>query len=139
MAECEAIRRKQGTCPPGHAVITGAGMLKARHVVHAVGPVWSGGDNNEDALLCSAYAVSLRLAAEHHAASVAFPSISTGAYGFPIARAARLAVTTVRDTLPKYPAIREIRFVTFSSRDHAAYADVLRTVRPPEALNGPGP
>jgi O-acetyl-ADP-ribose deacetylase (regulator of RNase III) len=139
LAECDAIRRERGVCPPGQAVLTGAGRLKARYVIHAVGPVWSGGHENEDALLCSAYAISLRLAAEHGAASVAFPSISTGAYGFPVERAARLAVGTVRDTLPLYPGIREVRFVTFSPRDYAVFAELFRTFGDSGANGQTGP
>jgi O-acetyl-ADP-ribose deacetylase (regulator of RNase III) len=90
-AEC----RRLGGCPTGSAKITRGYALKAKHVIHAVGPVWSGGDRDEDALLASCYRVSLRLAAEHGLRSIAFPAISTGIYGFPPGRAAGVAVATV--------------------------------------------
>ena len=89
--ECRAL----GGCPTGEARITGGHRLKARHVIHTVGPVWQGGDSDEDRLLASCYSSSLRLAAEHGLVTVAFPAISTGAYGFPADRAAAIAVETV--------------------------------------------
>lgn len=92
LAECRAL----GGCPTGQARITGGHNLPARHVIHAVGPVWQGGRADEDALLASAYRSSLGLAQTHGLVSVAFPAISTGIFGFPPARAARIAVATIR-------------------------------------------
>ncbi len=115
--------RKIGGCPTGSAVATGAGRLRARHVVHAVGPVWRGGGRNEASLLTSAYRRSLEVVRELGAQSVAFPSIATGAYGYPIADAARIALTTVRDFLAGDPAsgISLVRFVLFSDADLRVY------------------
>jgi O-acetyl-ADP-ribose deacetylase (regulator of RNase III) len=128
---CRAIRARQGGCPTGEAVITPAGLLPARHVIHAVGPVWAGGGRDEDGLLASAYRASLRLAARHGLRSLAFPSISTGAYGFPIERAAGIALATVRDALagPDHP-VEEVRFVLFSEADLGVYRLALRRLAP---------
>lgn len=128
LEECKAVRAKQGECPPGEAVITGGGKLKAHYVIHTVGPIWSGGKKNEDALLRHAYRNSLVLAKEHNIQSISFPSISTGAYRFPLERAARLALSTVRDFLKEHP-FREIRFVLFSERDFLTYKTVWEEVR----------
>jgi len=120
----EACRRIGG-CPTGEARLTGGFALRARHVIHTVGPVWSGRGRDEDALLGSAYRSSLALAAEAGAASLAFPAISTGVYGFPADRAARIAVRTVSDWLDARPhALEEIVFCCFSdaSADHHAAA-----------------
>ena len=126
MAEC----RQLGGCPVGQAVVTGAGKLKAKHVIHTVGPMWTGGDHNEDDLLRSAYQQSLRQAVEHMARTVAFPSISTGAYGFPIKRAARIAVQAVIDFLQTSKSIESVRFVLFTQDDldiyHQAMTDLIR-------------
>lgn len=120
LEECKAIRAKQGECPTGEAVITSGGKLKARYVIHTVGPIWSGGKKNEDALLRNAYRNSLALAKKHNIQSISFPSISTGAYRFPLERAARLALSTVRDFSKGHP-FREIRFVLFSEEDFLTY------------------
>lgn len=129
MAECDRIRAEQGGCPTGGAVITTAGRLKAKHVIHAVGPVWSGGQMNEDALLASAYRESMRLARANGLKSVAFPAISTGVYGFPKDRAARIALTTVLDEL-KTGGIDEVRHVLFSKPDHELYLALLDELLP---------
>ena len=94
LVEC----RKIGGCPTGEAKITGGHNLAARHVIHTVGPVWRGGHAGEDDLLASAYRNSLLLARKHDLASIAFPAISTGVYGFPADRAARIAVDTIRES-----------------------------------------
>jgi O-acetyl-ADP-ribose deacetylase (regulator of RNase III) len=99
LAECRGL----GGCPTGSAKITGGYALPAKHVIHAVGPVWRGGDNDEDALLASCYRVSLTLAAEQSLRSIAFPAISTGIYGFPADRAARIAVATVAAEITAAP------------------------------------
>ncbi len=122
LEECKKIVARQGRCPTGRAVITTAGNLPAKFVIHTVGPVWSGGPGapgqREDALLADAYRNSLALAAENHVRTIAFPSISTGAYRFPIDRAARIALQT---TAAAQSDFDEIRFVLFSSADLAVY------------------
>jgi O-acetyl-ADP-ribose deacetylase len=116
LAEC----RKLGRCPPGDARITAGHDLPAKHVIHGVGPVWQGGHAGEDAVLASVYRKSLQLAQEAGVTSVAFPSISTGIYGFPIARAAPIAIRTVRDFLEKATALK-VLFCCFSEADAAVY------------------
>jgi O-acetyl-ADP-ribose deacetylase (regulator of RNase III) len=119
--ECRTIRQTQGPLPPGEAVITTGGRLKARYVIHTVGPVWRGGTANEDAVLANAYRASLRVAVEKGVRTIAFPSISTGAYGFPIDRASRIALDTIRNALAEGAALSEVRIVVFSRDDEAAY------------------
>jgi O-acetyl-ADP-ribose deacetylase (regulator of RNase III) len=125
--ECARLRAERGGCPTGSAVMTGAGHLPARHVIHAVGPIWQGGGEDEAELLASAYRASLMLAAEHEINTIAFPSISTGVYGYPAAKAARVALQTVADVLRKTP-LAEVRFVLFSAADFQAYAAALREI-----------
>ncbi len=126
VAECRSI----GGCLTGQAVRTGAGDLPAEHVIHAVGPRWSGGDRGEAELLASAYRVSVDIAAEHGAKSVAFPSISTGVYGFPIEPAAQIALRTVRDAAPAH-GFDEVRFVLFSQADLRVYERALEALDVP--------
>ncbi|MDF2628808.1 MAG: O-acetyl-ADP-ribose deacetylase [Symbiobacteriaceae bacterium] len=130
LEECLAIRHRLGCCPTGEAVITTAGRLPARYVVHTVGPVWQGGRSGESELLRAAYWNSLTLAAEYGAATIAFPSISTGAYGYPIEKAAPIALGAARDFAQEYPSFREIRFVLFSERDLSAYRQALGALLP---------
>jgi O-acetyl-ADP-ribose deacetylase (regulator of RNase III) len=125
LEECRAIRARQGGCPTGQAVITRAGQLRARHVVHAVGPVWNGGGQREPELLASAYRTSLALAAEYGARTIAFPSISTGIYGYPVELAAPVALGEARDYALAHDAFREIRFILFSADTLAAFAAAL--------------
>jgi O-acetyl-ADP-ribose deacetylase (regulator of RNase III) len=120
LAEC----RELGGCPTGEAKITRGGRLPARHVVHAVGPVYRDGRHGEPELLASAYRRSLEVARENGLTSLAFPSISTGAYRYPIDQAARIALSTVRDFLSLNPQIGLVRFVLFSDADLAAYRAV---------------
>jgi O-acetyl-ADP-ribose deacetylase (regulator of RNase III) len=122
--------RKLGGCPTGEARITSGGRLKARHVIHAVGPVYRDGRRGEAALLAGAYRSSLELAAAHGLRSVSFPAISTGAYGYPMAEAARIALTTVLDSLREHPQIEVARFVLFGEAAYAAFAGVLRELAP---------
>lgn len=125
--ECRRIREERGGCPTGQAVITSGGNLKARYVIHTVGPVWSGGAKGEDELLASAYRSSLDLAREYGIKTLSFPSISTGAYRFPVERAARIALGTVTSYLKEYPGtFEEVRFVLFSPPILEAYERVLR-------------
>jgi len=121
MEECRAI----GGCPTGSAVITSGGRLKARHVIHAVGPVYRGGGHGEAELLAGAYKRSLELATENGLKSIAFPSISTGAYGYPVEEASRIALGTVMDFLKKHSGIELVRFVLFSEKDFNAYRTAL--------------
>lgn len=125
LEECRAVVARIGSCPAGQAVVTGGGRLRARHVIHAVGPVWRGGERDEDRLLCEAYRSSLSLALTVGARSVAFPSISTGAYGFPAERAAQIALDAVRAFALEHGRPDEVRFVTFGPGDHRIYARLL--------------
>jgi O-acetyl-ADP-ribose deacetylase (regulator of RNase III) len=127
LEECRAIRAKQGECSPGQAVITSGGRLKARFVIHTVGPVWYGGSQGEEQNLGSAYESSLRLALENGIKTIAFPSISTGAYGFPIERASRIALRTVSEFVRNQPGVlEEVRFVVFSERDKREYEEAMK-------------
>ena len=125
LEECRQIISRQGRLPTGQAVITTAGRMKARHVIHTVGPIWHGGASREAELLSSAYRESLKLAAANNLASIAFPSISTGAYGYPVDEAARLAIKTVASFLTKTSSIKEVVFVLFDDHTYAAYAAAL--------------
>lgn len=115
--------RKFNGCKTGEAVITAGYNLPAKHVIHTPGPVWKGGDRNEPELLKSCYINSLKLAEENKLESIAFPSISTGVYGFPIDKASKIAVETVRNWNGNFPA--KIIFVTFSASDYAVYQSVI--------------
>jgi O-acetyl-ADP-ribose deacetylase (regulator of RNase III) len=123
LAECRAI----GGCPTGSARITGAYRLPARHVIHAVGPRWKGGGRGEAEKLAGCYRESLRLAAEHGCASIAFPAISCGVYRYPPEAAAAIAVQTTAAFLEQEPLIRRVVFVCFSDAMAAAYAAALRS------------
>jgi O-acetyl-ADP-ribose deacetylase (regulator of RNase III) len=120
--------RRLGGCPTGDARLTGAGNLKARYVIHAVGPVYRGGAHGEAELLAGAYRRSLQLGAQHGVRSVAFPSISTGAYGYPIAEAARIALATVIETVSALSDVSLVRFVLFSASDLAVYREALAEI-----------
>jgi O-acetyl-ADP-ribose deacetylase len=122
MAEC----RKIGGCPIGQAVITTGGNLKAKQVIHTVGPVYQGGTNGEAELLRSAYLSSLRLAAAKGLKSIAFPAISTGVYSYPLAEAARIALKTAVDYLREQSDIDLIRFVLFDRRTYDVFAAELK-------------
>jgi O-acetyl-ADP-ribose deacetylase (regulator of RNase III) len=128
LEECKKIVARQGRLPTGQAVITTAGNMKARHVIHTVGPIWHGGSQGEAELLTSAYRESLKLAAANKLSSVSFPSISTGAYGYPVAAAARIALQTVVSFLSEATSIKEVVFVLFDSRTLEAYASALKEI-----------
>ena len=125
MAECSAIRAKQGGCPTGQAVITTGGNLPAKHVIHTVGPIWRGGTAGEAELLASCYRESLRLAVEHSIKTIAFPSISTGVYGYPVAQAAVVALNAVKQFLEAHDGLDEVRFVLFDDATYGAYENAL--------------
>lgn len=121
LAECRRIREHQGPLPAGQAVLTTAGHLPCRHVIHTVGPIWHGGTQHEADTLASCYRTSLALAGTHGLTSVAFPSISTGVYGYPVDAAARVAVRAVREALQERTSVTLVRFVLFSAADLATY------------------
>jgi O-acetyl-ADP-ribose deacetylase (regulator of RNase III) len=125
--------RKIGGCPTGSAAATGAGKLSAKHVIHAVGPIWHGGDENEEGLLGSAYRRSLEIARDLGDRTIAFPSISTGAYGYPIGPAAHVAITAVREFLQGNPGVcDQVRFVL------SPIPTSLSTVPPPKSVDDTG-
>ena len=119
--ECRLL----GGCKTGQAKITKGYRLQARHIIHTVGPVGRGGTNGEPELLASCYRASIELAAENGAAALAFPSISTGIFGYPIEVAATLAVSTVREAVEQFPGIEEVIFCCFSQADLAVYEGVI--------------
>jgi len=122
LAECRTL----GGCPTGQAKITHGYNLPARYVIHTVGPVWHGGNHGEDELLAQCYNNSLALAVAHDLQSIAFPAISTGVYGFPFDRAARIALRTMADFLAQDDTLQRVIAVCYSSRDYAEYLAVQR-------------
>jgi O-acetyl-ADP-ribose deacetylase (regulator of RNase III) len=120
----DACRRLDG-CQTGDAKLTPGYRLPARFVIHTVGPVWHGGDRGEAALLASCYRRAIEVAAENNLHTLAFPGISTGVYGYPIALAAPIAVTTVRGAAQAFPAIREVIFCCHSAADLTVYQTLL--------------
>lgn len=127
--ECNEIRARQSGCPTGQAVITTGGNLSAQYIIHTVGPVWQGGKAGEAALLASCYRESLQLAAENRVKSIAFPSISTGVYGYPTEKAATVALETIRDLADSDIIIPElIQFVLFDDATYGCYSDALSTL-----------
>jgi len=127
LAECRAL----GGARPGQAKITGGHRLRARHVIHAVGPVWRGGGAGEAELLSSCYRESLRLAGELGLADIAFPAISTGAYGYPLQPAARIALAEGQAGLSRWPGLARIVYCCFSGPDRGVYLQVARELLAP--------
>jgi len=121
LQECHQL----GGCPTGDAKLTRGYRLPARYVIHTVGPVWHGGTHGEAELLASCYRRSIELAAANGAATIAFPGISTGVYGYPVEQAAEVAVAAVRAAVQEFPAIREVVFCCFSAGDLAIYQEHL--------------
>jgi O-acetyl-ADP-ribose deacetylase (regulator of RNase III) len=125
LEECRAIRARRGPLPPGQAVATTAGALPARRVIHTVGPIWHGGGAGEAETLASCYRTSLALADEEGLVSVAFPSISTGAFGYPIEEAAPVALGAIADFLRAARSVRLVRCVLFAPADLEVYRRAL--------------
>jgi O-acetyl-ADP-ribose deacetylase (regulator of RNase III) len=125
LAECRTL----GGCKTGDAKLTRGYRLPARFVIHTVGPVWHGGTHGEPELLASCYRRSIEVAADNGIRRLAFPGISTGVYGYPVERAAPIAVATVRSTLPIFPDIEEVIFCCHSAADLAIYQSLLETSR----------
>ncbi len=123
LEECKQIRAKQGGCNTGEAVITNAGKLPAKKVIHTVGPVWNNGNANEDKKLESCYNESLKLAEENNLTVVAFPNISTGVYRFPKERAAQIAIKTVKAW--KEEKIKKVIFVCFDEENYSLYKEIM--------------
>jgi len=129
LEECKKIVARQGRLPTGQAVITTGGNLKAKYVIHTVGPVWHGGGRGEAELLESAYRESLKLAAENKLTSISFPSISTGAYGYPIEEASRITLKAVISFLKgSVTSIKEVVFVLFGSQAFDVYASAFQEI-----------
>ena len=122
--------RRLGGCPTGEARITGGYALPARHVIHTVGPVWRGGAHREDGLLESCYRESLRLASEHGVRTIAFPAISTGVYGFPVPRAARIAVRAVAAGLVEHPSLVRVVLCCIGAESREAHRHALEDAFP---------
>ena len=117
--------KKLGGCPTGEARISPGFNLPAKHVISTVGPVWNGGNRNEDELLANCYRNSLRIAFENNIKTLAFPSISTGVYRFPVERASKIAVKEVKDFLDKNPSIEKVIFVCFDDKTYDVYKNIL--------------
>ncbi len=128
LEDCKKIRAARGSLPPGQAVITTAGRLPCRRVIHTVGPVWQGGTRGEAETLARCYTESLALAAAHGLTSIAFPSISTGAYGYPVEEAAGVALRAVRAALDAGSPVTLVRLVLFSTADLSTYERALDTL-----------
>ncbi|PZR28600.1 MAG: O-acetyl-ADP-ribose deacetylase [Citrobacter freundii] len=126
LEECRKIVAKQGSCKTGEAVITSAGKLPSKYVIHTVGPVWNGGKNDEAAKLASCYRNSLSLALRHDVESIAFPNISTGIYHYPKYEAASLAIQTVKEWLDEAKATIAAHFVCFDEENYQLYQDLLK-------------
>lgn len=124
LSECRTLNG----CRTGEAKITKGYRLPARFVIHTVGPVWRGGNADEDHLLENCYHNSLRLAVEHDIQTIAFPSISTGVYGFPIERASRIALKTVKAFLEQHESLQKVVFVCFGQHDYQVYQQAFQEV-----------
>jgi len=130
LEECKKIRKTDWPegLPTGKAVITSGGKLKAQYVIHTVGPIWRGGNRDEPRLLSDAYRNSLELAVSRELKTIAFPSISTGAYGYPVEKASRIALKTVKSFLEEKDGLEEVRFVLFSNSDLETYRDAIKEI-----------
>ena len=128
LEECKRIIAKIGHLPAGKAVLTTGGRLPARYVIHTVGPIYQVGNRDEAETLASCYRESIRIADDHAIASVSFPSISTGAYGYPIDEAAAIAVKAVAESLPETTHVKLVRFVLFSVSDCRVYVHAAKKI-----------
>src|SRR4030095_10581961 len=126
LEECRKIITKQGSCKTGEAVITTAGNLPAKFVIHTVGPVWNNGKKNEAVLLAACYQNSLKLAIKHNLSSIAFPNISTGVYGYPKNEAAKIAINTVKEFLNQSDLITKVYFVCFDEENYQLYDSIIQ-------------
>ena len=133
LEECRQIKTMEGPCAPGNAVITSGGNLKAKYIIHTVGPIWRDGTTNESQTLRNAYQNSLQLAVDNELTTIAFPSISTGAYGYPLAEASEVAISAVQQfltNLDENAGLEQVRFVLFDSFALAAYKATLSELEP---------
>lgn len=130
LEECKRIRATEwpNGLPTGKAVITSGGNLKAKHVIHTVGPVWRGGNHGEQELLAEAYCNSLQLAVSKQLKTIAFPSISTGAYGYPVRKASRIAMETVKNFLERMGKLEKVVFALFSVHDLEIYNEAAKEI-----------
>ncbi len=128
LEECKRIVAKIGNLPPGKAVLTTGGRLPAKYVIHTVGPIYRGGTRGEPKTLASCYRESIRLADDHAIQSVAFPSISTGAYGYPVQDAAAIAIRAVIEALPETTQVKQVRFILFDIADCKTYIRVAEKI-----------
>jgi O-acetyl-ADP-ribose deacetylase len=126
LAECKKVVDRQGRCKTGESVITSAGNLPAKYVIHTVGPVWNGGDDNEREKLANCYLNSLQLAVEHGCKTIAFPNISTGVYRFPKEEAARISIESIESFLAKDMSIEMVIIVCFDEENYGYVLDALR-------------
>jgi len=129
LEDCRKIVARQGGCATGEAVITTAGKLSAKHVIHTVGPVWNGGHKKEAEKLAACYRNSLQLAADNQLNTIAFPNISTGIYRFPKDVAARIAVNTIRDFLAEHEGVREVMLVCFDEENLSCTKEALQQLQ----------
>jgi O-acetyl-ADP-ribose deacetylase len=129
LADCKKIRAQRGLLPPGQAVSTPGAGLKAKYVIHTVGPVWQGGEFNEPQILESCYSHSMEEAIRLGCVSVSFPSVSTGAFGYPLREAAQIALRTIAEALCQPSRISLVRFVLFDQRSYSAYAQASQEVK----------
>ncbi|MTI29822.1 O-acetyl-ADP-ribose deacetylase, partial [Xanthovirga aplysinae] len=123
LEECKIIKAQKGGCETGEAVITTAGNLPARFVIHTVGPIWKGGSQGEGQLLANAYRNSMELAVKKQLKSIAFPNISTGVYGFPKDQAAEIAIKTINNFLLNEKAIEKVVFICFDQENFNLYSN----------------
>lgn len=128
LEECMKIREKQGGCDTGEAVITTGGNLPAKYVIHTVGPIWGGGNHKEPELLANCYKNSLKLSVENDIKTVSFPSISTGAYGYPIDQAGEVALKVIIDFLKKDNSLNEVVFTLFNDTIYKSYENILKSI-----------
>lgn len=126
LQECMKVRERQGSCSTGKAIVTTAGKLKAKHVIHTIGPIWRGGDQGEAEVLRQCYINSLAAAVAIGDKTIAFPAISTGAYGYPIDEAAQVAVQAVQDFAAHDQTLEEVRFVLFAEYHLAVFQEAVR-------------